>query len=63
MAAILRQGANFGRKDKLWQNREDKLQQGGLTLAQINMMEGTKVDRGNKLWQKSDQSGVCKSLS
>jgi hypothetical protein len=63
MAEILRQGTNFGRKDKLWQNRENKLQQGGLTLAQINMMEGTKVGRGNKLWQKSDQPGVCKSLS
>ncbi len=36
---------------KLWQNRGDKLRQGGLTLAQINIMELTKFGRGDKFWQ------------
>ncbi len=43
-----RRGNKLWQGDKLWQNRGNKLWQGDLTLVQINMMEGTKVGKGEQ---------------
>ncbi len=45
----------MARRDKFWQNKRGQTSAGVTNFGTNQYNEGIKVNRGDKLWQKSDQ--------